>query len=540
MRDGIDWREVGSGGRFEQIVSVLLSTLHPESRRIDGAGGDGGRDHEMYVDNKLILWQCKYFMGRIADGGRKKQIINSLVTAAGRQPDEWELVTPIVPTPEELRWLQTEASKYPFSVTWRGGDWLEQRLAEHPSIVRHFMGPNDAYVSLIRELNEERDAAVDGVEAAVPRLEALIARANESNPFYKFALAFDGDGHLLSCQAQPKYVGAEEDSPITVKFSVRDAQGRLNQVAADSLRAAIDWGDQVETEVYDLVIDGPPGLGTRAGRARIVLSTQSRSVKIPIQLVVWSVDGRKVAALPARMVDAVRGERGITVTGQDHTGIISAKLRFDEIHETVSLTLHFNEWPASLPGQLLPALRFMRHLRGTNLLSFDLDADSVSRGVPIPQELWADNVEGYVQFVENLEHIQSSVSNYFEVPQQWTGLDALEARRASRLLRGERVQVGKGPVTFSMDGDAAAGLIEAATGGGPAAVALDAADNYVAHICGHDIDLGPSTYYLQNAQVEATRSGSAEVTKVTATPNGQHGLEVGLGRMQHSPGDPAD
>jgi hypothetical protein len=30
--------------KYENMVSVLLSRLHPDSQRIDGKGGDGGRD----------------------------------------------------------------------------------------------------------------------------------------------------------------------------------------------------------------------------------------------------------------------------------------------------------------------------------------------------------------------------------------------------------------------------------------------------------------------------------------------------------------
>jgi hypothetical protein len=79
MDDGIDWVKVGSGGRFEKIVSLLLSTIHPNSRRIDGSGGDGGRDHQFYVDDRLECWQSKYFLGRLSEGNRKRQITRSLV-----------------------------------------------------------------------------------------------------------------------------------------------------------------------------------------------------------------------------------------------------------------------------------------------------------------------------------------------------------------------------------------------------------------------------------------------------------------------------
>lgn len=166
MRDGIDWREVGAGGRFEQIVSVLLSTLHPGSRRIDGSGGDGGRDHQFEVDGRLELWQSKYFLGRLAEKGRKRQVTDSLLTAAALQPDSWTLVTPMVPTPEELAWLRELQHQYPFPLDWKGGDWLDAELMLHPSIVRHFNSANDEYVALLRELSQEQEALVDGLPAA--------------------------------------------------------------------------------------------------------------------------------------------------------------------------------------------------------------------------------------------------------------------------------------------------------------------------------------------------------------------------------------
>lgn len=30
--------------KYEDMVSVLLNSLHPDAQRIDGKGGDGGRD----------------------------------------------------------------------------------------------------------------------------------------------------------------------------------------------------------------------------------------------------------------------------------------------------------------------------------------------------------------------------------------------------------------------------------------------------------------------------------------------------------------
>ena len=39
----IRWEEI-ERQRYEDMGSVLLSRLHPDAQRVDGKGGDGGRD----------------------------------------------------------------------------------------------------------------------------------------------------------------------------------------------------------------------------------------------------------------------------------------------------------------------------------------------------------------------------------------------------------------------------------------------------------------------------------------------------------------
>lgn len=106
----------------------------------------------MRADGRLDLWQSKYFRRRLSESStRKRQVIQSLETAATLQPDSWTLVTLMVPSPAERVWFDELAHDYPFPIVWRGGDWLDAHLAKHPAIVR-FMSANDEYVALLREL----------------------------------------------------------------------------------------------------------------------------------------------------------------------------------------------------------------------------------------------------------------------------------------------------------------------------------------------------------------------------------------------------
>ncbi len=541
MRSGIDWREVGAGGRFEQIVSVLLSTLHPGSRRIDGSGGDGGRDHQFEVDGRLELWQSKYFLGRLAEKGRKRQVTDSLLTAAALQPDSWTLVTPMVPTPEELAWLRELQHQYPFPLDWKGGDWLDAELMLHPSIVRHFNSANDEYVALLRELSQEQEALVDGLPAARERLENLAGKINGSNPFYDLILTLDS-GRVTSAGLRAKYPGADVDSPITIRFAVVVGSEPADAQVSEALENALSWGEQATlpaTHVKNLVVDAPHGLGHTADQAVLTIGpAESEPVVLDLQLAVWAPDGQKMAALPARLLERVRGQRGVTVKGQDLTGVVNVQLRLDEQESRESLNLRFNEPPPLVPSTLLPVLRFMKMCVAPNKLSFDLKNPESSWAVEIPTS-YVPALDDYVTFVEGLDRVQRTAMTPFPVPAQWTGRDALEVRRAVRLLDGERVRIGGGPANFSLEAEVAGAFREATKVSERHTIALAASESFKTQICGYTLDLGPCIFYIEAATLEidetADESGGYAVT---VHPGDGYGVEVGLGHLQDDPGQP--
>jgi hypothetical protein len=97
----VRWEKFERTPLYEDMVSVLLSRLHPNAERIDGIGGDGGRDVQVRTPQRLDLFELKSFTGRIGarSPNRRRQIEESLRTAAGLQPDSWSLVVPIKPQP---------------------------------------------------------------------------------------------------------------------------------------------------------------------------------------------------------------------------------------------------------------------------------------------------------------------------------------------------------------------------------------------------------------------------------------------------------
>jgi len=530
VKDGIDWAEVGAGGRFEKIVSVLLSTLHPDSERIDGAGGDGGRDHQLRVDGELHLWQSKYFLRRLSESStRKNQIMESLNVAAGLQPDSWTLVTPMVPNPTERGWLDNVAADYPFPVIWRGSDWIEARLAEHPSIVRHFMGPNDQYVQLIRELREHEEALVDGLPAARRRIEELAAKINESHPFFTFDFSVQ-NGQIANVSLRPKNRSFGKDYPMTVSFTM--VSGSASAELEESLRSALDWGTAVElpsSYVRNVTVTGPPGLGGTHDTADIAIgSVPQEPVDVSMRMVIRSPDGQHLAALPARLFARRSALRGVTLEGRDTTGVVEARIRLDTRENRFTLSLNV-EWSSQLmlPGAALPILRFLRHADSPNTLSFSIGDALTTNPVAFPEGLSVP--EATLLLVEGLDRLQTVVGEPFPVPMEWTEEDQRQVRRAVQLLDGYRVPSGIESITMEVtDLQNVTDTFEQSL---TSTVRVVPEEPYVAHVAGHDFDLGPYTIEIVGARLGSPSSVDGGYRLGVYPPTGSR-IEIVLGATQ--------
>ena len=119
----IRWEDLGRQ-KYEDMASVLLSRLYPNSQRIDGSGGDGGRDVQIvHAGNGQVTeaFELKSFTGRLGPGQRS-QIKCSLDRAADLGPARWTLVVPIDPTPKELEWFRKLGKSYSFPLEWAWQD----------------------------------------------------------------------------------------------------------------------------------------------------------------------------------------------------------------------------------------------------------------------------------------------------------------------------------------------------------------------------------------------------------------------------------
>jgi hypothetical protein len=111
------------GRRTDVSDAAWLAQLgaHGKVERIDGSGGDGGRDVQLRHPTRTDFYELKSFTGRVSkEKGRRKQVERSLASAARHKPASWTLVVPIDHTDGELKWFDTLRTKYDFPLTWAG------------------------------------------------------------------------------------------------------------------------------------------------------------------------------------------------------------------------------------------------------------------------------------------------------------------------------------------------------------------------------------------------------------------------------------
>ena len=292
-----------------------------DCQRIDGKGGDGGRDVQIVrgQDNQLTAaFELKSFTGRMTSG-RRRQVEHSLKRAATLDPARWSLIVPIDPTPAEDRWFRQLGRSCGFQIAWLGRTWLDEKMSAFPDIRRYFLeGANDEVVRLLRELHQEQ-ARVTVVHDAVARLRTLRERLNEIDPHYRYELSTGPNAadarpvdvvlsvsfNDMRIDVYPKYSGAVKDRPITIKVEV--IVGSDDSVVQNALHYGLE-ATIPSRMISSVVVDAPSGLGGSFTGGEIDILSTSRRLEeaVTLALEVMDVD-RPLASCPIHLTEGTRG-----------------------------------------------------------------------------------------------------------------------------------------------------------------------------------------------------------------------------------------
>lgn len=484
----IQWRDVPEPV-VEQMLAVLLSHLYGGSTvRIDGRGGDGGRDVQFETPDGIHAFEIKSFTGRLTPGRRSK-IQASLTRAARLAPLTWTLLVPIGPNPAELKWFDWLRTTVSFPLTMRGLTWLDLEMAQRSFIGRYYIeGADDRLMEMSRQFGQERAALERGLPDAIDRLTNLARLANDLDPHYRFELSSDGTSSSVSIV--PRYAGAELARPITARFTAVFPADEAGKEAAAAFQQSLDYGTPVTVPsayVQEMRIDAPANLGGRFEGGVIEVKPVARGKAVDLHIAVVRPDGRVISSLPVSLGLEGAGERGVIRSGDDRTGALHVRAIFDRVENSMRVTLTSRSVDY-FPAELRPVARLLANLESPNRMEFRTPNGAVFGNLDL------DDSELLVQrelprLIDDLALVQWASGHVRKISATITRDDAEELFVASSLLRGRQVPRSWNTVTITLSDEASESGRQALIDG-PVLFETLVPEPFVAHIDGFDYPIG--------------------------------------------------
>jgi hypothetical protein len=426
--------------RYEDMVSVLLSRLR-QTRRVDGSGGDEGRDCYFPDEHGTDAYELKSFTGRMTPA-RRRQVKRSLTRAMETSPRTWTLIVPINPTPEEQRWFDSLGAELPADLDWLGKTWLEEQLARFPDIIRYFSGAANEVIRLLAEISRE-DALPEDAAGLARRFAGQVARLNEIDPYYWFEFGIAAG--TVTVMAHPRYPDAPRDRPITMTLTLQFDDSPGQQQAREALADFLQFGTPVTIppdSITTVTVDAPAGLGGefRGGTLTLDGTFPPGAEQAPAVLL-------RIPARPPvrhRITMEVTGRSagpagGVRVLSRDRSGLLTLDQRFDLVHRTHRAHLAYHYHTGALPQDAVPVLRFCAELAAGQEMAITDPAGNIlatSTG-PFGPDTWP---EVYIRCAETLAEVQQLTGTAFPLPLAFTPEDQRDMDYAHAILRGEDVR----------------------------------------------------------------------------------------------------
>jgi len=422
------------------MISVLLSR-ELQTHRVDGSGGDGGRDCYFSDDDGTDAYELKSFTGRMTQS-RRRQVKRSLAKAMERAPRSWTLVVPIDATPPEQAWFDSLQAGVSARLDWKDKTWLEEKLAQYPDITRYFSGAAEEVVRLLGEIARE-DALPDNARALGERFSRAVRRLNEVDPYYQFVYSVTDE--ITTVTAHPRYPDAPRDRPLQVSATLRFDDSPASRGVRSAFADFMTYGTRVVipgVHVEGLVVDAPGGLGGSFPGAELILDGTYEPAPEAAETIVLRIPPqppiRRTVRL--RVGERSRGQAGgFRLVSRDSSGLLTLDLRVDAAQKTLRANLNYHYVPKVLPQDAVPVLHFCAALAGGEKMAF-ADPSGAVFGTASGSFDPGDWPQVYIQCAEKLAEIQELVGTYFPLPLEFRPEDQRDMEYARMLLRGEEVQ----------------------------------------------------------------------------------------------------
>lgn len=485
----VDWEHISSD-KAEDVISMLLNHLWPDrAERLDGSGGDGGRDVQVRLEDGLHAHEIKGFTGRV-DHTQRTQIKRSLLRATRLNPVDWSLHVPIDHTPGELQWFEnTLQPLVNFPIYWRGRTWLDTELAQRPMIERYYFG--DAYRearNLLELARAEEAALARGAVDALERVERLSTQLNELDPFYEWEISSDGTSSRL--RGRPRYPGADVDYRLRASMQFAFPDTPAAREAAEQFQRSIEFGTPVTLpEPYITRFDHNvlvlPQFESPPQRIEIGPAEPDRIEEVV--LVVIDPSGLDMAELRFTGT-ATAGTRGKILDAADSTGSVRIHFVVDRQEQRATINFTTTIDNPFEPAEMRKAVRFLEALVAPNRLEVRVpDGPTLDIGPMQATDSLAS--PGFGRLLDDLTLVQWAAGRSHHVGPELTRDDARAIGLGSKLVRGQPISGTWDSMNFDLRDDLPE-TQRAVYAQQEFRLAYTSRDPFTVTIAGHDYRLG--------------------------------------------------
>jgi len=430
-----------SPGQYEDMVSVLLSRVL-QAHRVDGSGGDGGRDCYFTDSRGTDAYEMKSFTGRMTRG-RRQQVKRSLDRAMEKSPRTWTLIVPIDPTPAEQEWFNSLRECAPATLEWRGKTWLEEQLAGHPDIPWYFAGAADEVMRLLTDIAREEALPADAAGLAA-RFIGAVSRLNEIDPYYLFEYTVTDGGSTVT--ARPRYPDAPRDRPIQVSTKLRFDESPASREVQAALDEFMVFGTRVNVpaaNVDEVIVNAPGGLGGDFSRGELILDGSFQPGPQTATDILLRIPPHPPVRHVLRLHITSRSmgpAGGLRLVAQDSAGLLNLDFRMNRARGGYQAALAYRFIPGVLPQDAVPVLRFGAALGAGERMAFT-DLSGIVFGTGSGAFSPGDFPEDYIRCAEKLAEVQQLAGAFFPLPPSFTAEDQYRMDYAQVLLHGGEAHV---------------------------------------------------------------------------------------------------
>lgn len=486
----VEWTRY-PGDEIEMVIAIMLLRERPWSAHMRASRGDGGIDViTTRPPGTPIVDQIKSFATGPLSASRKRQISSSLERVRNVLSDEieeWNLVVPMDPTREQLRWFQSLDA--PFETTWLGLTYLEGLAAKYPDVIDYYLHGQRSRVSrhagdLLELKSFELDIA-SGKQPDVSTISAAIASAadsiNRTDPHYRYeyrvgqapapspsnqhGLVYSQSTQLASglsvtIDVFARFEQATVIRPIPINISLLP-QSEEDEAA---IQEHFDFGTQVDVPASIELPEGlPGGLPHPAGPARIRI-TQHRAPSPPeLELRIVDETETTVATLDIEIVDSSHGRAGGRFRATDPTGAVEldGTIRPAPHHASFKYSLRLDRLDGVAVRACLDVIGFTALMRNPHRVALAFrHGGTVATSEPVVGDVFADDQGSLLKLLEDLSVIQECCPT----PLIWDTAEGLEEQQDIRdyaaLLRGEELEARWTEISIEMTADGRAAIEE--------------------------------------------------------------------------------